>query len=59
MLTLPSGTEHSEDREYAGLYARFGTLIRTGRSDVDTSPLKLVADAFLRARREMVEPFND
>lgn len=59
VLTLPSGTEHSEDREYAGLYARFATLIRTGRSDVDTSPLKLVADAFLRARREIVEPFNE
>jgi D-galactose 1-dehydrogenase len=59
VLTLPSGTEHSEDREYAGLYARFGTLIRTGRSDVDTSPLRLVADAFLRAKREIVEPFHD
>jgi len=57
VLTLPGGTEHSEDREYAGLYARFATLIRTGRSDVDTSPLKLVADAFLRARRDTVEPF--
>jgi len=57
VLTLPSGTEHSEDREYAGLYARFATLIRTGRSDVDTGPLKLVADAFLRARRETVEAF--
>jgi D-galactose 1-dehydrogenase len=59
VLTLPSGTEHSEDREYAGLYARFATLIRTGRSDVDTSPLRLVADAFLRARREIVAPFNE
>jgi D-galactose 1-dehydrogenase len=59
VLTLPSGTEHSEDREYPGLYARFATLIRTGRSDVDTSPLKLVADAFLRAQREIVEPFNE
>lgn len=59
VLTLPSGTEHNEDREYPGLYARFATLIRSGRSDVDTSPLKLVADAFLRARRDTVEPFND
>jgi len=59
VLTLPSGAEHNEDREYPGLYARFATLIRSGRSDVDTSPLKLVADAFLRARRDTVEPFND
>ncbi|MFW2829373.1 Gfo/Idh/MocA family protein [Sphingomonas sp. ID0503] len=59
VLTLPSGTEHSEDREYAGLYARFATLIRTGRSDIDTSPLKLVADAYLRARRDIVEPFHE
>ena len=59
VLALPSGTEHSEDREYAGLYARFATLIATGRSDVDTDPLRLVADAFLRGRRETVEPFHD
>ena len=59
VLTLPGGTEHNEDREYPGLYARFATLIRSGRSDVDTSPLKLVADAFLRARRDTVEPFNN
>jgi D-galactose 1-dehydrogenase len=59
VLTLPSGTEHREDREYAGLYARFSTLIRTGRSDVDTDPLRLVADAFLRGKRELVAPFND
>ncbi|MDF0488019.1 Gfo/Idh/MocA family oxidoreductase [Sphingomonas sp. H39-1-10] len=59
VLTLPSGDEHHEDREYRGLYARFATLIRSGRSDIDTGPLKLVADAFLRARRDVVEPFND
>ncbi|SFR82322.1 Gfo/Idh/MocA family protein [Sphingomonas jatrophae] len=59
VLTLPSGTTHSEDREYAGLYARFSTLIRTGRSDVDTDPLRLVADAFLRGKREQVEAFEE
>ncbi|TVV74159.1 Gfo/Idh/MocA family protein [Sphingomonas solaris] len=58
-LTVPGGTERGEDREYAGLYARFGALVRAGASDVDTSPLRLVADAFLRARREIVEPFED
>lgn len=59
VLTLPSGTDHNEDREYPGLYARFATLIRGGRSEIDTGPLRLVADAFLRARRTVVEPFND
>lgn len=59
VLTLPSGTEHGEDVEYAGLYARFATLIRGGRSDVDTSPLRLVADAFLRGRREATDAFHD
>ena len=58
-LSLPSGTDGGEDREYAGLYERFATLIAAGRSDVDTDPLRLVADAFLRGRRETVEPFDD
>ena len=59
VLNLPSGTDHGEDREYAGLYARFATLVASRRSDVDTDPLRLVADAFLRGRRETVEPFHD
>ncbi|WP_327755053.1 Gfo/Idh/MocA family oxidoreductase [Sphingobium sp. SJ10-10] len=59
VLSLPSGTEHGEDIEYAGLYSRFATLIRGGRSDVDTAPLRLVADAFLRGRRETTNAFYD
>ena len=59
VLTLPSGTEHGEDIEYAGLYSRFATLIRGGRSDVDTAPLRLVAAAFLRGRRETTDAFHD
>ena len=59
VLSLPSGLDHSEDREYPGLYARFATLIHGGRSDVDTGPLRLVADAFLRGRRETTEAFHD
>ena len=59
VLSLPSGTDHSEDREYPGLYARFATLVRGGRSDVDTDPLRLVADAFLRGRRETSDAFHD
>ena len=59
VLSLPSGTEHGEDIEYAGLYSRFATLIRGGRSDVDTDPLRLVADAFLRGKRETTDAFHD
>jgi D-galactose 1-dehydrogenase len=59
VLELPSGVERAEDREYAGLYARFAALIQNGRSDVDTAPLRLVADAFLLGHRETVEAFDD
>jgi D-galactose 1-dehydrogenase len=45
------------EAEYAGLYRRFARLVREGRSDVDVSPLRHVADAFLSSRRETVEPF--
>ncbi len=59
VLHLPSETVHGEDVEYAGLYARFAALIRGGRSDVDTMPLALVADAFLRGTRETTQAFHD
>lgn len=45
--------------EYPALYARFAELILSGRSEVDGRPLQLVADAFLRADRRVVEPFED
>jgi D-galactose 1-dehydrogenase len=59
VLDLPSGSHRDADREYAGLYARFVDLVRAGESDVDVTPLQLVADAFLRGRRTIVEPFED
>ena len=43
--------------EYAGIYRRFAALIAEGASDVDLSPLRHVADAFLSGRRVEVEPF--
>jgi D-galactose 1-dehydrogenase len=46
-----------ESSEYAGLYAHFATLVRERRSDVDLSPLQLVADAFLCGRPVEAEPF--
>jgi len=45
--------------EYPALYRRFLDLIDTRTSDVDTRPLRLVADAFLVGRRTPVEPFED
>lgn len=43
--------------EYRGLYERFAALIEAGRSDVDWTPLGLVADAFLMGERSTVDPF--
>lgn len=45
------------DVEYAGLYARFADLVRSRESDVDLSPFRLVADAFMLGKRVEVEPF--
>lgn len=47
------------DEEYRGLYRRFVELAATGASDVDLTPLRLVADAFLLGKRTIVEPFVD
>jgi len=44
--------------EYPNLYRQFANLIREGKSDVDVSPLQLVADAFLCGRRLEGEPFH-
>ena len=60
-LVLPDGTGPAQTDalhgEYAGLYARFVEIVRAGESDVDIAPLRHVADAFLRGRRIVVEPF--
>ena len=45
--------------EYEAIYARFDELLRTGASDVDADPFRLVADAFMIGRRATVEPFED
>jgi len=59
VLTLPEGVKRTEDREYPGLYSRFATLIREGRSDVDVDPLRLVADAFLLGQIETTDTFEE
>jgi len=58
VLTINGETLVDEpDGEYAGIYRRFAALIAEGRSDVDISPLRHVADAYLRGERQLVEPF--
>ncbi len=59
-LTL-DGVEqpHGEEREYPALYARFANLIARREIDVDLAPLRLVADAFLKGRNCLTEPFFD
>ena len=46
------------DNEYRQIYRRFHKLITAGQSDVDASPLQIVADAFMMGRRRQVEGFE-
>lgn len=50
---------HSAHGEYEAIYARFAQIINNEESDVDLTPLKLVADAFLLGDRHQVEPFEE
>ena len=52
---VPCGPE----REYPGIYRRFAELVRARAIDVDASPLRIVADAFLLGKREPTDPFHD
>ena len=47
------------ESEYRELYGRFVELTASGASDVDLTPLRLVADAFMLGRRRFVEAFED
>jgi len=44
--------------EYPRLYARMAGLVRAGQSDMDLSPMVLVADAFTLGRRVTAAPFH-
>ncbi len=46
-------------REFPKLYAHFAKLIAQQRSDVDWTPLRLVADAFMRCRQASAPAFKD
>jgi D-galactose 1-dehydrogenase len=50
-------THEEPEAEYPGLYARFAELVASGASDVDVSPLRHVADAFLLGRRQTAPAF--
>lgn len=56
--TVAQGAAEAPLGEYGGLYRRFATIVQAGVSDVDVSPLRLVADSFLRARINTVEAFQ-
>ncbi len=48
----------AEATEYGRLYDRFADLVGQGEVDADLAPFRLVADAFLLGRREVVAPFS-
>jgi D-galactose 1-dehydrogenase len=52
VLRVNDGPEQrAQSGEYPGLYARFAELIAEGASDVDTEPLRVVADALLAGEK--------
>jgi D-galactose 1-dehydrogenase len=58
-LSINGGSDlRAPNAEYKGIYRRFADLIAAGQSDVDTTPLQLVADAFLIARTTATESFE-
>ena len=59
VLTLPEGARQASEAEYPALYARFAQLIGNGASEVDTAPLRLVADAVLHGRTIHTDAFYD
>lgn len=50
-------TVANPSEEYEQIYDRFAQLLNQGRSEMDGSPLLLIADAFLLGARENVEEF--
>lgn len=48
----------AEIGEYPSIYATFAELVASGSMELDSEPLRIVADAFLVGSRETAEPFN-
>jgi D-galactose 1-dehydrogenase len=51
-------TVANPSEEYEAIYERFAKLLRKKKSEMDGSPLRLVADAFLLGARTNVEEFR-
>lgn len=47
------------EQEYPRIYRRFASLLRDRTIDVDASPLRIVADAFLLGARETVAAYDE
>ncbi|MGY5779097.1 Gfo/Idh/MocA family protein [Rhizobium sp. LEGMi135b] len=47
------------EAEYPSLYRRFAEIVKADTSDVDVSPLRHVADAFMLGKRKFVDAFYD
>ncbi|WP_442953887.1 Gfo/Idh/MocA family protein [Pararhizobium sp.] len=59
-LSVGGKLVHDEpEAEYPSLYRRFAEIVKAGQSDVDLSPLRHVADAFMLGRRKFVDAFHD
>lgn len=58
VLEIDGKITEAPDAEYPRLYAKFEQLVRTRSSEVDVTPLRLVADAFLIGRRENTAAFD-
>ncbi|MEP4770359.1 MAG: Gfo/Idh/MocA family oxidoreductase [Roseibium sp.] len=50
--------KQGQDNEYANLYARMASLLKSGKSDMDMSPLIHVCDAFSLGERLVTDPFH-
>lgn len=58
----PVELENTDDEavgEYPRLYQKMARLVQAGKSDIDLSPMRHVADAFTLGHRETVAPFID
>jgi D-galactose 1-dehydrogenase len=51
-------TVQEPSQEYEKIYARFAKLLKKDESEMDGSPLRLIADAFLLGARENVAEFH-
>lgn len=61
LIEIDNQNKHGEDsimEEYPALYARMAELVHKQISDVDLSPMVLVADAFTLGKRNTVEAFD-